>query len=113
MVAVVMVVKRVDHHVVGPRQNLGPRVVAWALALDLALDHHTLSLGGVSDPWPGRDSVDGREARDWKDSERGRQKWVLFGTRETPYKVATHLSYATEQQPRRGGKRRGGGAEAT
>ena len=26
----------------------------------------------------------------------GKHKWVLFGTRETPYKVAAHLCYATE-----------------
>ena len=26
----------------------------------------------------------------------GRQKWVLFGTGDTPYKVPAHLWYATE-----------------
>ena len=59
--AVVAAMKRVDNPVVGPRQNPHPRVVAWTLALD----HHIWSLGGVSDPWPGRGSVDGREGRDW------------------------------------------------
>ena len=69
--------------------------------------------GGQQSRSVGAVPVGDRERDGGGDSERGRQKWVLFGTRETPYKVTTHLWYATEATSTAQWQKTTGGAEAT